>query len=205
MVDTVKFNVGGKHFEVSRALIDANPNSMLAKMISETWEKDPENPMFIDRDGYKFAHVLDYLRYGSIELPATVPQAMFQRELDYYSIEAADGTVTQTKKRTLSELMNDITEQKRDNNEKEKSMALAVACFDRFQERFKKGESSNFHFFLDSYKDGRDLFDLYSKKELSLRLKTLMNEYLDHFGLVVEVENHVTTRHCNKFTVSVKK
>ena len=72
MVDTVKFNVGGKHFEVSRALIDARPESMLAKMISETWEKDPENRMFIDRDGDLFALVLNYLRYGSIELPVTV-------------------------------------------------------------------------------------------------------------------------------------
>ena len=30
MVEAVKFNVGGKHFEVSRDLIDANPDSMLA-------------------------------------------------------------------------------------------------------------------------------------------------------------------------------
>jgi hypothetical protein len=33
MVDTVKFNVSGKHFEVSRALIDEYPDTKLAKMI----------------------------------------------------------------------------------------------------------------------------------------------------------------------------
>ena len=48
MVDTVKYNVGGKHFEVSRALINANPDAILAKMIPDTWEKEPENPIFID-------------------------------------------------------------------------------------------------------------------------------------------------------------
>jgi len=83
MTDTVKFNVGGKHFEVSGALISANSETMLAKMISETWEQEPEKPIFIDRDGDMFAHVLNYLRYGSIELPISTTQAMFQRELDY--------------------------------------------------------------------------------------------------------------------------
>jgi hypothetical protein len=77
MVDTVKFNVGGRHFEVSRALIDQHPDTMLAKMISETWEKEPDNPIFIDRDGDMFDHVLNYVRYGSIDLPISIPRTMF--------------------------------------------------------------------------------------------------------------------------------
>jgi hypothetical protein len=39
---TVKFNVGGRHYEVSRSLIETFPETMLAKMVSETWQKDPE-------------------------------------------------------------------------------------------------------------------------------------------------------------------
>ena len=50
MAETVKFNVGGKHFEVSRALIEQTPGSMLAKMITETRKKEPDELIFIDRD-----------------------------------------------------------------------------------------------------------------------------------------------------------
>ena len=61
---TVKFNVGGKHFEVSRALIDGHPDTMLGKLVSDTWNEDPGKTVFIDRSGYIFAHVLEYLRNG---------------------------------------------------------------------------------------------------------------------------------------------
>ncbi len=64
MVETVKFNVGGKHYEVSRALIDAHSDTMLGKLVSDTWNEDPEKSVFIDRNGDIFSHVLDYLRYG---------------------------------------------------------------------------------------------------------------------------------------------
>ena len=115
--------------------------------------------MFIDRDGDKFSHVLNYLRYGSIELPATVPQAMFQRELDYYSIEAADGTITQTKTRSLCELMNNTTEENKIVSQKEMCMSLAMVCFTRFQNHFRKCYSSNFDFYLDRSIDGDDALD----------------------------------------------
>jgi hypothetical protein len=52
-----------------------------------------DKPLFIDRDGDKFSYVLDYLHYGSIDLPPAIPKTMFQRELDYYGIAAEDGTV----------------------------------------------------------------------------------------------------------------
>ncbi|KAL7531970.1 hypothetical protein ACHAXR_004344 [Thalassiosira sp. AJA248-18] len=88
---TVKFNVGGKHFEVSRALIDAHSDTMLGRLVSDIWNEDPGKAVFIDRDGDIFAHILNYLRYGSIELPTTLPRSMFDRELDYYGIASAQG------------------------------------------------------------------------------------------------------------------
>jgi len=84
---TVKFNVGGKHFEVSRALIDRHSDTMLGKLVSDAWQEDPEETVFIDRDGDIFACVLNYLRYGSIDLPVTVPKSMFDREIN--SVEGA--------------------------------------------------------------------------------------------------------------------
>ena len=62
--NTIKFNVGGRSFEVSRDLIEKHSETMLGKLVSEAWQADPEEPVFIDRDGDIFAHVLNYLRYG---------------------------------------------------------------------------------------------------------------------------------------------
>ena len=62
--ETVKFNVGGRHFEVSRALIVGHSETVLGKLVSDTWNDDPGKTVFIDRSGDIFAHVLEYLRYG---------------------------------------------------------------------------------------------------------------------------------------------
>jgi lipoate synthase len=62
--NTIKFNVGGRHFEVSHDLIDTHSETMLEKLVSDLWQEDPEQEVFIDRDGDIFAHVLNYLRYG---------------------------------------------------------------------------------------------------------------------------------------------
>ena len=62
--ETVKFNVGGRHFEVSRALIDSHLDTVLGKLVSDTWHDDPDKAVFVDRDGDIFAQILNYLRYG---------------------------------------------------------------------------------------------------------------------------------------------
>ena len=64
MADTVKLNVGGRHFEVGRDLVDKYSDSVLATLVSDTWQEDPEETVFIDRNGDTFAYVLDFMRYG---------------------------------------------------------------------------------------------------------------------------------------------
>ena len=93
---TVKFNVGGKLFETSRSLVDQHDDTMLARLVSDTWQEDPTKPIFIDRNGDIFAQVLDYLRYGSVVLPDKIVKDMFLRDLDYYGIIAKEGTVKTT-------------------------------------------------------------------------------------------------------------
>jgi hypothetical protein len=142
MVDTVKFNVGGRHFEVSRNLIEQNPDTMLAKMISETWDNEPDKPMFIDRDGDKFSLVLDYLRYGSIELPVSIPTAMFQRELDYYSITGSNGSVTQEQRKTFAEMTKEINGDFRHHDLKCKIWQLATCLSIKFHKvNLSKGKA----------------------------------------------------------------
>ncbi|KAL7532015.1 hypothetical protein ACHAWF_003987 [Thalassiosira exigua] len=51
--ETVKFNVGGKPFETSRSLIDQHEGTMLARLVSDTWQEDPQKDMFMrDLDFY---------------------------------------------------------------------------------------------------------------------------------------------------------
>ena len=90
---TVGFNVGGKLVETSRSLIDEHLDTMLARLVSDTWQEDPTKSVFIDRDGDIFAQVLNYLRYGSIVLPDKIVKEMFLRDMDYYGIIPAEGTV----------------------------------------------------------------------------------------------------------------
>ncbi|KAL7549271.1 hypothetical protein ACHAWF_012549 [Thalassiosira exigua] len=55
MASPIKFNVGGRHFEVSRELIEQQPESMVRRMVSESWPPDPKQVIFIDRNGDIFA------------------------------------------------------------------------------------------------------------------------------------------------------
>jgi len=94
---TVKLNVGGKHFEFSRTLIandnDDDEDTFLSRLVSDTWHKDPESEIFIDRDGEVFSHVLNYLRYGEVMLPKTISMDAFMKDMDFYGIAVEQGSV----------------------------------------------------------------------------------------------------------------
>ena len=74
---------------------------MLSRLVSKEWNNttnndNPTQAIFIDRDGDIFAHVLNYLRYGSIELPNSIPISMFERELDFYGITIHESSIQQS-------------------------------------------------------------------------------------------------------------
>jgi len=75
-------------------------------MISDTWHHQQtsasdsdDKPIFIDRSGDIFQHVLEYLRYGSVVLPMSIPTEMFTRELEYYLLEYDASTITDGEER----------------------------------------------------------------------------------------------------------
>jgi len=88
---TVRLDVGGKLYRVSKALLETYPDSMLARLVSDTWnaapedkEKDELDVLFIERNGERFQHVLDYLR--DPDFFATRMDETVLRELDYFGI-----------------------------------------------------------------------------------------------------------------------
>mmetsp|Transcript_21959 Transcript_21959/g.47777 ORF Transcript_21959/g.47777 Transcript_21959/m.47777 type:complete len:240 (+) Transcript_21959:583-1302(+) len=99
---TVRFNVGGTVYEVSRSLLELFPDTMLSRMVSETWldcsqggdndDRKKESPIFVDRNGDRFQYVLDYMRDGqNAILPVTVPKEAFLKDLEYYGFENVDA------------------------------------------------------------------------------------------------------------------
>jgi hypothetical protein len=171
MVDTIKFNVGGRPFEVSRVLIDHKPDTLLAKMISETWEKDPEKPLFIDRDGDLFAYVLNYLRYGSIELPNTIPQSMFKRELDYFGITPEESSVKQM---SIGEIARTFKTEFQCQKLKYETFTLATECQLQFCQGSCEKDTVCFTKNINS-------LDFVTNGEFSKAAKEMLEKHLRHY------------------------
>lgn len=92
---TVKFNVGGTKYEVSTSLLDRYPSSMLAIVSSERWAQEGSNDeIFIERNGLRFQYVLDYMRESSVQLPLSVPRALFVADLEYFALDFSDSSIT---------------------------------------------------------------------------------------------------------------
>lgn len=83
---TVQFNVGGRIYEVSRSLLELYPHTMLARSASTIWchTATTAPTIFIDRNGERFAYILDYMRDGIIELPYTISKDAILIDLEYY-------------------------------------------------------------------------------------------------------------------------
>ena len=74
---TVKFNVGGRFYEISKSLLARFPDTVLAKKA-----KSASSPIFIDRDSDRFAFCLDYMRdNGKVYLPETISKMALLEEL----------------------------------------------------------------------------------------------------------------------------
>ena len=90
--ELVELNVGGVHYTTTvNTLHQAEPDSLLASIISahsnETFARDSNNRIFLDRDGQLFRFVLDYLRNKKILLPDNFNERERLRvEADYYRL-----------------------------------------------------------------------------------------------------------------------
>lgn len=87
---TVKFNVGGKLFEISRSLLDSFPDTMIYKAASKTWIQEKDEPIFIERNCDRFQFVLDYMRDGHCSLPYDTTKDAVLNELSYFGFDNVD-------------------------------------------------------------------------------------------------------------------
>lgn len=90
----VYLNVGGIKYVTLRSTL-LNPTyapNFLAQLIENDLSnklsaiRDQDNHIFIDRNGLVFAVVLDYLRTGELNIPATMCRRQVELELDYFGL-----------------------------------------------------------------------------------------------------------------------
>jgi hypothetical protein len=130
---TVRFDVGGTIYKVSRSLLEAFTDTMLARMASETWQKDNDTPMFIERDGARFRFCLDYMRDGRVDLSPSVSKNALLTDLKYYGFENVNLDVIEDGSATF-EAAKHLASVEQDYQTLRSCMELAHLCFQKFSE-----------------------------------------------------------------------
>ncbi|KAM4748021.1 BTB/POZ domain-containing protein KCTD16 [Rhinophrynus dorsalis] len=89
--EVVELNVGGQVYFTRHTTLTSIPHSLLWKMFTAKRDslndlaKDAKGRFFIDRDGFLFRYVLDYLRDRQVVLPDHFPEkGRLKREAEYF-------------------------------------------------------------------------------------------------------------------------
>jgi len=202
----VRLNVGGNRYELSRDLLMEDEKTMLAKLVSDTWLKnkdDPDLEVFIDRDGETFRHVLQYLRHKQITLPKEVSKDSFLKELDYYGINFERGSVKTIGQNFYDEAAKEYRELEKEIQEKkqlclylkkdirqceklfeiEKGHLLAATKILSFYHDYVKNKNTHVIQLVNG--DNCYVLDLAGNIFYNLIEETKLNKYLENFGLRV--------------------
>ncbi|XP_061698439.1 BTB/POZ domain-containing protein KCTD12.1 [Syngnathoides biaculeatus] len=89
--DVVELNVGGQVYVTRLQTLVAVPDSLLWRMFSRRTPaelaRDGKGRFFLDRDGFLFRYVLDYLRDLTLVLPDRFPErSRLRREADFFQL-----------------------------------------------------------------------------------------------------------------------
>lgn len=91
--DVVELNVGGQVYYTRHSTLVGTPNSLLGKLFSNKKDatndlaRDPKGRYFIDRDGFLFRYVLDFLRDRQVVLPDHFPEkGRLRKEAEYFQL-----------------------------------------------------------------------------------------------------------------------
>ncbi|XP_056302581.1 BTB/POZ domain-containing protein KCTD16b [Danio aesculapii] len=91
--DVIELNVGGQVYYTRHTTLINSPGSLLGKIFSpknnasNDLARDPKGRYFIDRDGFLFRYVLDYLRDKQVVLPDHFPEkGRLRKEAEYFQL-----------------------------------------------------------------------------------------------------------------------
>jgi BTB/POZ domain len=83
----ITFDVGGQIYPVSKDLLQSFPNTMLSMAATDITTNNHDNPIFIERNGYRFQYVLDYKHDGNKMLnflPGSIRKELLFMDLEYF-------------------------------------------------------------------------------------------------------------------------
>lgn len=80
------FHSGGKIFETSTDTILKDQNSYFSALLVQNQLKSG-NPFFVDRDGSRFKHVLNYLRNGTVHTSDVPTLEAIAEEAVYFQLQ----------------------------------------------------------------------------------------------------------------------
>nr|XP_060621158.1 BTB/POZ domain-containing protein KCTD16 [Anolis sagrei ordinatus] len=91
--EVIELNVGGQVYFTRHSTLTGIPHTLLWKMFTSKREavndlaKDSKGRIFIDRDGFLFRYILDYLRDKQVVLPDHFPErGRLKREAEYFQL-----------------------------------------------------------------------------------------------------------------------
>ncbi|XP_066478056.1 BTB/POZ domain-containing protein KCTD12 [Tiliqua scincoides] len=89
--EIVELNVGGQVYVTRRGTVLSVRGSLLWRMFSQqeaaALPRDSKGRFFLDRDGFLFRYILDYLRDQELVLPERFPErSRLQREAEYFQL-----------------------------------------------------------------------------------------------------------------------
>ncbi|XP_063046829.1 BTB/POZ domain-containing protein KCTD12-like [Engraulis encrasicolus] len=89
--EIVELNVGGQVYITRYSTLTSVPDSLLGQMFSQKSTKglarDTKGRFFVDRDGFLFRYILDYMRDQQLVLPDHFPErGRLQREAEFFNL-----------------------------------------------------------------------------------------------------------------------
>eukprot|EP01126_Amoeba_proteus_P027484 TRINITY_DN27289_c0_g1_i1.p1 TRINITY_DN27289_c0_g1~~TRINITY_DN27289_c0_g1_i1.p1 ORF type:complete len:306 (+),score=59.04 TRINITY_DN27289_c0_g1_i1:69-986(+) len=94
----VYLNVGGHKYVTRYSTLNARGSNFLTQLVKNhlngpfTTSTDKEDNLFIDRNGFIFGIVLDYLRSGELHVPYGVSRRQVDIEFDYYAVKIGESS-----------------------------------------------------------------------------------------------------------------
>lgn len=81
---TVRFNVGGKRFDLTQSFLVMHETTMLYSSWAKPWQEKEE--ITYCRDGGLFRYCLEYLLEGHVVIPSSISKEDLILDLEYYKI-----------------------------------------------------------------------------------------------------------------------
>jgi len=84
--DTVTFDIGGEKYKVLEQTIRAKPETLLCTLLDDPARQAQSDAIFVEGNPKRFGYILDWYRYGSINIPRSIGMDEMKRECAFFQL-----------------------------------------------------------------------------------------------------------------------